>query len=142
MGQRVGKARWDCIQSRRIICGKILKVQPDGLVIDSGYTNLMRPPLNRSWLAPGTVMAQRAVNFVEDNQPDAVCIGLVFLTDLPKRPVPKVYDYVILTGYPTGKCVYTSVGDVRRTIRKFSAKFDKAVRWKMEESERQDVPLK
>ncbi len=142
MGQRVGKARWDCIQSRRIICGKILKVLADGLVIDSGYTNLMRFPLNRSWLAPGTVMAQRAANLVEDNQPEAICIGLVVLTDLPKKPVPKAYDYVILTGYPTGKRVYTSVGSVRRTVRKFSTKLEKAVQWKLEEGERQDAPLK
>src|SRR5579863_520397 len=56
---RIGQIRADCIQNRRMICGKILKVLPDGLVVDSGYTNLMRDPLDRSWLAPGTVVASQ-----------------------------------------------------------------------------------
>jgi hypothetical protein len=59
MGQRVEKARWDCVQNRRIICGKILKAPPGGLIIDSGYTNLMRPPSNRSLLVPGAPNARR-----------------------------------------------------------------------------------
>ena len=142
MGQRVEKARWDCIQSRRIICGKILKVLPDGFVIDSGYTNLLRVPLNRSWLAPGTVEARRAANLVEGNQANSVCVGLVFLADPPKKPVARMYDYVNLTGYPTGEYTYTSVGDVRRTVRRFSTKLQNAVQWKLDESDRQDAPLK
>jgi len=134
-GRRVENARWESIQSRRIICGKILKVLPEGLVIDSGYTNLMRSPLDRSWLVPGTVAARPAVNLVEDNEPDAVCIGLVFLTDVPKKPVAKPYDYVDLRGYLSGQYIYTSVGDVRRTIRRFSAKLSKAVQWKLSETQ-------
>src|SRR5260370_19175513 len=62
--QRAAEIRANCIQRRRIICGKILKVLPDGLVVDSGYTNLIRSPLNHSWLVPGTVPAQRAANLV------------------------------------------------------------------------------
>jgi hypothetical protein len=144
MAQRIEEIRMDCIQNRRIICGKILKVLPDGLVIDSGYTNLMRPPLNRSWLLPGTVVAVRATNLVEENQPDSVCIGLVFLTDLPKTPgtKPKRYDYVNLEVFPTGQYTYTSVGDLQRTVRKFSTQLVKAVQWKLDESEKQNVPLK
>jgi hypothetical protein len=141
-GRRVENARWECTQSRRIICGKILKVLPDGLVIDSGYTNLMRSPLNRSWLVPGAVEARAAVNLVEDNEPDAVCIGLVFLTDLPKKPVAKAYDYVDLRGYLSGQYIYTSAGDVRRTIRRFSTKLSKAVQWKLDQSLKPIAPLK
>ena len=48
--------RAECIQGRRLICGKILKVLPDGFVIESGYTNLLRPWLTDSWLIPGTVV--------------------------------------------------------------------------------------
>ncbi|MDB6068587.1 MAG: hypothetical protein JWR26_4795 [Pedosphaera sp.] len=132
--QSIGNIRLECIQNRRAICGKILKVLPDGLVIQSGYTNLMRAPLNRSWLVPGSVNEQPAADLVEDNQPDCVCIGLIFLTDLPKKPEPKLYDYVNLTGYPTGQYTYTSVGDVRRTVRRFSASLPNAIEWKCEET--------
>jgi hypothetical protein len=135
-GQRVQQIRLDCIQKRRVICGKILKVLPDGVVVDSGYTNLVRPPLDSSWLLHGTVQAQRAINLVENNQQDSMCIGLVFLTDLPKKPVAAVYDYVNLAGFPAGQYTYTSVGNVQRTIRKFSTKLVKAVQWKVDEDER------
>jgi len=140
--QSVAEIRADCIQNRRIICGKILKVLPDGLVVDSGYASLMRSPVNHSWLVPGTAIAQRAANLVEGNQSDSVCIGLVFLTDLPKRPTAKVYDYVNLTGYPAGQYSYTSVGDLRRTVRKFSTKLLASIQWKQDESEKQNTPLK
>jgi len=136
--QRLEGIRLDCIQNRRTICGKILKVLPDGLVIDSGYTNIMRDPLNRKWLVPGAVQERPPANVVEGDQPACVCIGLVFLTDLPKKPKARVYDYVDLTGYPTGQYTYTSVGDVRRTIRKFSAKLNHLVQSKFAESEKQN----
>jgi hypothetical protein len=136
--KHIENIRLECIQNRRAICGKILKVLPDGLVIDSGYTNIMRAPLNRSWLVPGSVKERPAANLVEDNQPACVCIGLVFLTNLPKKPVPKLYDYVNLVGYPTGQYTYTSIGDLRRTVRRFSAKLANAVQWKWEEIEKQN----
>ena len=137
-GQQIEALRADCIQHRRTICGKILKVLPDGLVVESGYTNLMRAPLNHSWLAPGSVEAMPAANLVEGRQPDCVCVGLVFLTNLPKKPVAKLYDYVDITGYPEGSYTYTSVGDLRRTVRRFSAKLSKAVQWHLDEREKQN----
>jgi hypothetical protein len=136
-GQQIEKLRAECLQHRRAICGKILQVLPDGIVVDTGYTNLMRPPLNRSWLVPGSVKTEPAAHLVEGDQPDCVCVGLLFLTDLPKKPAANVFDYVNLRGYPTGQYTYTSVGDVRRTVRRFSAKLSKAVHWRLEEDERQ-----
>ncbi|HEY3861252.1 MAG TPA: hypothetical protein VGO59_05125 [Verrucomicrobiae bacterium] len=128
--RHVETVRTNCIQGRRIICGKILKVLPEGLVVDSGYTNLMRHPLDASWLLPGTVAAERAPNLVEKNEPDCVCVGLVYLTDLPKKPKtkPKPFDYVVLEGYPAGRFTYTSVGTIQRTVRRFSASLNEAVR--------------
>ncbi len=142
LAQRVEDMRATCIQNRRILCGKILKVLPDGLVIDSGYTNLMREPLNKSWLIPGTVVAERATNLVEANQPDAICLGLVFLTDLPKSPgaKPRLYDYVNVEGFPMGQYTYTSVGDLRRTVRKFTTKLANSVRWNFEQSVNPTAP--
>jgi hypothetical protein len=128
--QATEKIRADCIQGRRIICGRIVKILPDGLVVDSGYTNLMRPPLDKSWLVPGTVQAARAANLVEANEPGCVCVGLVFLTALPKSrsAKPHPYDYVVIQGYPTGQYTYTSVGSIRRTIRRFSATLSTAIK--------------
>ena len=144
VAQRYEKVRMDCIQNRRIIAGKIVKVLPDGFVVDSGYADLSRPPLNESWLVPGTVTATRPANLVEANYPDALCVGLVFLTDLPKsrRVIPKLYDYVNIEGYPAGKYIYTSVGDVQRTVRKFTHNLDNATQWQFGQTEKQDSPPK
>jgi hypothetical protein len=127
--QATEKIRADCLHGRRIICGRIVKILPDGLVVDSGYTSLMRPPLNKSWLVPDTVQATREANLVEGNEPGCVCVGLVFLSAVPKSrsAKPKPYDYVVIQGYPIGQYTYTSVGTIRRTIRRFSADLATAV---------------
>ena len=130
--QHVEELRARCISNRRIICGKIIKILPEGIVVDSGYTNLMRAPLNQSWLIPESAVAERATNFVEGAAPDSICAGQVYLIDLPKPPrgaKMKLFDYVILEGFPMGKFTYTSVGDVQHTVRQFSAKVTTAVRW-------------
>src|SRR5690348_7863470 len=46
---RAEQIRTECIKGRRLICGKVLKVFHDGLVVESGYTDLVRPPLTESW---------------------------------------------------------------------------------------------
>ena len=142
--RQVEAVRAACIQSRRVVCGKILKVQPDGLVVDSGYTNLMRAPLNRSWLIPGTAVAERAENLVERNEPDAVCVGPIFLVDLPKSrgAKPNVYDFVVIEAFPVGQYTYTSVGDVHRTVRKLSTKLENAVKYKLDEGKKSNLPPK
>jgi hypothetical protein len=111
-----------------LICGKVLKIFPDGLVVDSGYTDLLRPPLTESWVVPATVSAHRDSAVMELNEPGTPCIGLAFLTDIPKRQNVKQFDYVILMGYPAGQYVYTPAPNVKKTIRKFSAGLDTAVR--------------
>ena len=137
--QHVEAVRDACLQNRRRICGKIVKVLPEGMVIDSGYTNLVRAPINRTWLVPGTVSAQRATNVVEANEPGCFCFGLVFLSDLPpaRGAKPKPYDYVNIEAFPEGHFTYTSVGDVHRTVRRFSAKLATAVQWALEQSAQQ-----
>jgi hypothetical protein len=122
------QVRTGCIEGRRLICGRVLKILPDGLVVDSGYTDLLRPPLTQSWIMPGTVSASRNPAILEFKQPGAPCIGLCFLTDIPKRPKAKVFDYVVILGYPAGSFRYAAVPNVERTIRKFSAGLDTAVR--------------
>lgn len=134
--QHVEALRAVCIKNRRVICGKVLRILPDGIVVDSGYTNLMRAPLNRSWLISGTAAAERAANFVERSEPDAICLGQVFLTDLPKAPPNtklKAFDFVVLEGFPMGRYTYVSAANVPHTVRKFSTKITTAVRWMSEQ---------
>lgn len=119
--------RAQSIADRRSICGKILRIFPNGILVESGYTNLLREPLTKSWLVPGSVVANLTPNLVESREPGALCVGTVFLTDLP-RGKPKQYDYVIIAGYPTGEFTYQSVGTIQRTVRRFSASLDKAVK--------------
>jgi len=125
----LGEIRADCIQKRRLVCGKILQVLPEGLVVESGYLDLLQRPLGRSWLVPGTVLAGRTPNLVEGKEPEAVCAGLVFLTDYPKsrRTKPRPFDYIILVGYPAGQYTYAPVGTLQRTVRRFSASLSEAV---------------
>ena len=125
---RAEQIRMDCIQGRRLICGKVLQISPGGLVVDSGYTDLLRAPLVQSWVVPGSVTASRPAGVLELNEPGTPGIGLVFLTDLPKRPKVKIYDYVVMMGYPAGQYVYTPAPRVEKTVRKFSCGLDTAVR--------------
>jgi hypothetical protein len=122
--------RTACIEGRRLICGRILDLRPEGLIVESGYTNLLREPLSKSWLIPGTAVASRAENLIESKTPGAICVGRVLLTDTPKgkkAAKPAKYDYVIVEAYPAGQYTYTSTGTVRRTLRKFSASLLAAV---------------
>ena len=134
MAQRVAEVRWDCIQNRRIICGKILKGaagwagraqrihQPDAAPVEF-FMACARRGDGRS--------APQILSRTISRMPFAS--AWLFLTDLPKKPVARAYDYVNLTGFPTGQYTYTSVGDVQRTVRRFSAKLDKAVQWNLDE---------
>jgi hypothetical protein len=125
---RSEQTRTDCIKSRRLICGRVLKISLDGLVVDSGYTDLLRSPLTQSWVVPSTVTASRDPTVLELKQPGTPCIGLVFLTDIPKRQKVKFFDYVVIMGYPAGQYVYMPAPNVEKKIRKFSAGLDTAVR--------------
>jgi hypothetical protein len=127
--------RVKCIYERRSICGKILRIFPDGLLIECGYTNLLRESLTSSWLLPQTVVASRADNLVESTEPNALCIGTVFLTDLP-RGKPHQYDYVVISGYPMGQYNYRSVGSVTKTVRRFSASLESAIKWNFAEAQK------
>jgi len=125
---RAEQIRSECVAGRRLICGKVLQINHEGLVVESGYTSLLRPPLTESWVVPGTVPAGLSPGMLELNDAGTPCIGVVFLTDIPKRPKVEKFDYVILMGYPAGEYDYTPVPDVKKSIRKFSGGLDTAVR--------------
>src|SRR5262245_4177422 len=72
--QHAQQIRTTCIEGRRLICGRILEVLPEGLIVECGYTNLLREAVSRSWLIPGTVTARRAENLIESKMPGAFCV--------------------------------------------------------------------
>src|SRR5215471_4996233 len=119
---RAEQLRAICLQNRRCVCGRVLKVFPNGVLVESGYPSLLRDSLHGAWHLPGTVIAERATNLVEKLEPDSMAIGTVFLTDLPRLRGAKIqpYDYVVLHSYPAGEYTYTSVGDIQHTVRRFS----------------------
>lgn len=121
--------RGQCISDRRQICGRIIQMLPEGVVVESGYTNLLREPLTGSWLVPGSAEIDRTAKLLESTEPGAVCVGRIFLTDLPRSrgAKPARYDYVIIEAYPAGEYTYTSIGTVQHTVRKFSANLNRAV---------------
>jgi hypothetical protein len=116
-----------CIVGRRIICGRVLEVTHDGIVVDSGYTSIMQPPFNHSWVVPAETAPKRPTNILEGTAPDSPCVGLVFLTDIPRRPPVHQYDYVIIHGYPAGTYDYKPLKGISKNIRRFSAGLEKAV---------------
>lgn len=128
MARHAEDIRTACIDGRRYVSGRIMQVVPGGLVVESGYTTLMRPPFNQSWVVRGNVSVKPDPNLVEGKAPDAVCVGYIFLTDLPKKPKPKLYDYVIIHGYPCGQYDYVPVPGIKKTIRRFSGGLETAVK--------------
>jgi hypothetical protein len=136
LAQKAEEIRTACINGRRRICGKVLQIVPEGLVVESGYTNLLRPELSHSWLAPANVTSSLPPNLVEQNSPGAICIGLVLVTDTPKRPAVKAYDYVILQAYPAGQYDYVPVPTVKKVIRRFSVGLATAVQLNLAASEK------
>jgi hypothetical protein len=47
----------------------------------------------------------------------------------------KIFDYVIIMAYPAGQYVYTPVPNVEKTIRKFSASLDAAIKLNLQAQE-------
>jgi hypothetical protein len=130
---RQEQLRAQCLEGRRCVCGRVLKVFPNGVLVESGYPSLLRDSLHGAWHLPGTVVASRPPNLVESREPDSICVGVVFLTDLPKRRGGKSeriepYDYVVLHSYPAGQYTYTSVGNIEHTVRRFSGGLETAVK--------------
>lgn len=125
--QKAERIRSACIHGRRSICGRVLQIVPNGLVVESGYIDLLRHGLAHSWVLPSSVSATRPSNLVEEKSPDSVCVGLVFVTAIPKRPAIKLYDYVVVQGYPAGHYAYAPVPNVNKTIRKFSCELSTAI---------------
>ena|SRR5882724_2493280 len=134
--QRSAEVRAACINGRRCICGKVIKIVPEGLVVESGYTALMHPPFTGAWVIPGGALVNRDAKLIERDEPASPCIGTVLLTDFPKRPAVKLYDYVLLQGYPAGEYLYIPVPGVEKKIRKFAGGLDTAVKIKLESAEK------
>jgi len=136
LAQRAEEVRMSCIEGRRYVCGRVLQILPEGLVVDSGYAHLLKPPFNQSWVVRANVAVTKNPSLIEEKKPDAFCVGLVFLTNIPKRATVKPYDYVVIHGYPAGEHVYAPVPGVEKTIRQFSASLERAVTLTLAASEK------
>jgi hypothetical protein len=130
--QRAEQIRTTCLEGRRYICGRVVQVTPEGLVVDSGYSRLLSSPFNQSWVVRSTASVNRDDSAVEEKKPDGICVGLVFLSNIPKRPAVKSYDYVVIHGYPAGEYRYVPVPGVQKTIRRYCASLERAVQINLE----------
>ena len=126
--QQAERIRATCLCGARHICGRVLQILPHGLVVESGYTNLLDPHYLQAWRVPGTATIPRQLASEERDEPGAPCVGLVYLTDLPKRPAVKLYDYVTIRAYPAGQHAYAPVPGVSRTLRQFAVRLSTAVK--------------
>jgi len=132
LAQTNSDVRAECIEGRRVICGRVLQISKAGLVVDSGYPTLLQPPLNHSWLTRAQAAPEKPAALVERSAPDAIAVGLILLTDYPRRPAVHRYDYVCLHGYPAGKLDYVPVAGVTNKIRRFAGGLETAVRLNLE----------
>ena len=126
--QRAEQIRTACLAGERHICGRVVQILPHGLVVESGYTNLLDPHYLQVWRVPGTAAIPHHLAPVEWDAAGAPCVGLVYLTDLPKRPAVKLYDYVTLRAYPAGRHACAPVPGVNRTLRQFAVRLSTAVK--------------
>ena len=126
--KHTAEIRTDCINGRRCICGKVVQIVPGGVIVESGYTDLLKPEFNQSWVVSERALVKRDPKLLERNEPASPCIGTIFLTDIPKRPKVKLYEYVVLQAYPAGTYQYIPVPGVEKTVRKFAAGLDSAVK--------------
>src|SRR6266436_549604 len=62
--QRAAEIRVACINGRRCVCGKVIKIVPEGLIVESGYTALMQPPFTGSWAIPSGALVNRDKNLI------------------------------------------------------------------------------
>ena len=133
---RKEQVRSECIAGRRRLCGRVLEVTAAGLVVDSGYPSLLQPPYDHSWLTRANAATPvRPAVLVEGNAPDSIAVGLVFLTDYPKRQKVHQFDYVGLIGYPAGQFDYVPAPGVKKTIRRFAGGLETAVKLTLQTSE-------
>lgn len=132
---RSEQIRSNCIVNRRRICGRVLEVTPTGLVVESGYTNLFMPPFNHDWLTPANASVPPRPNLVEGTAANSIAVGLVFLTDIPRRPKVHQYDYVTLIAYPAGQHEYAPMPGIKKSIRRFAGGVETAVRLNMQSGE-------
>ena len=137
---RSEQLRGECIQGRRCICGRVLQVLTNGIVLESGFANLLRPELKGDWHFPSTVVATRDPHLVEDKTPGSICVGPVFLTDLPRKRRAKIkinqYEYVVLNAYPAGSITYTSPENIPHTVRRFACGLESAVQLRLDSSDK------
>jgi hypothetical protein len=92
--------------------------------------------LKGDWHFPATVVATRDPHLVEDKTPGSICVGQVFLTDLPRKRRSKIkinqYEYVVLNAYPAGSFTYTSPENIPHTVRRFACGLESAVQLRLE----------
>lgn len=134
--QLAEKVRAECIEARRYVAGRVIEITPKGLIVESGYSALLQPPFNQSWVVHGNATVARDLDAPEEKHPDAVCRGLVLLTATPRRPKVKPYDYVVIHAYPAGEEQYRPVPGVEKTIRRYSASLETAVQSEVERREK------
>lgn len=130
------KIRSECIEARRYVAGRVVDITPTGLVVESGYSVLLTPPFNQSWVVHGNATVQPDAPAPEGNHPDAVCRGQVYLTNTPRRPKLKPFDYVVIHAYPAGEETYRPVPGVEKTLRRYSASLENAVKFELERREK------
>ncbi len=130
------KVRAECVEARRYVAGRVIEITSKGLIVESGYSSLLQPPFNQSWVVPGNATVAKDLETPEEKHPDAVCRGLVSLISIPRRPKVKPYDYVVIHAYPAGEEMYRPVPGVEKTIRRYSASLETAVQSEVERREK------
>jgi len=111
----------------RIVWGGVVKKLPGGLLVDSGE-EMVAPAVasEPEFEAHGNSTTTHKTEADEAREPGALCKGQVFLADYPGYDSAVVGDYVQILAYRMGDYDYQAAPGGQKTVRKFTAGFDKA----------------
>jgi hypothetical protein len=122
------------IQKSRTISGRILQKLPGGLLVESGQEEIDQVGHTDVEYDEMRTVTSRTVSVREGNTPGAECLGLVFLEDHPRYAQLVDDNVVVILAYPDGQYTYTSVAGGQKTVRRFTADFEKALNYQLTNS--------
>lgn len=124
---RIQTAQQALIQRSRTISGKIIQKIPEGLLVDSGREDIDQVGhTDVEFNARGDMSTSKTVTLQEGDTAGALCLGLVLLADHPRYNQLVDDNVVVVLAYPDGQFSYKAVSGGQKTVRKFTADFNKA----------------
>ena len=111
----------------RTVSGKIIQKIPEGLLVESGQSEIDQVGhTDVEFDRMGNMSTSTTATLQEGDTARSLCLGLVLLEDHPRYDQLVDDNVVVILAYPDGQFSYKSVGGGQKTVRKFTADFNRA----------------